>query len=166
MTKPQQLMEQKHYEFIKKQVDDGYLVVRSDKEISTIGRVTWEAAWDQAWQARGKVLLEAGVEFDEDAMFAWIEETMRTKNIIVGAPQIARWQHNLLTLHYEARIAKLEAEKDAVIEKLNAALDSVDDHIRKMRVEGLIDMKEMCRALKTISDKMPELAELEKGDKV
>lgn len=40
---------------------------------------------------------------------------------------------------------------------LDKALDKIDDHIRIMRVEGLIDMKEMCRALKVLSDNLPDL---------
>lgn len=36
----------------------------------------------------------------------------------------------------------------------DTALESIDNHIRQMRTEGIIDMKEMIRALKVISDSL------------
>lgn len=35
---------------------------------------------------------------------------------------------------------------------LDLTLNAIDDHIRKMRVDGIIDMKQMIAALKVISD--------------
>jgi hypothetical protein len=40
----------------------------------------------------------------------------------------------------------------AKVERLETTLDAIDNHIRQMRVDGIIDMKQMCVALKVISD--------------
>lgn len=40
------------------------------------------------------------------------------------------------------------------IEKLNKCLNAIDDHLRKMRVDKIITMDEMIRALKVISDNL------------
>lgn len=39
-------------------------------------------------------------------------------------------------------------------EKLNKCLNAIDDHLRKMRVDKIITMDEMIRALKVISDNL------------
>jgi hypothetical protein len=41
---------------------------------------------------------------------------------------------------------------EARCEKYEKALNNIDDHIRQMYVDKIIDMKEMVRALKVISD--------------
>lgn len=55
--------------------------------------------------------------------------------------------------NYQAALAEAVEREKVLVE----ALDKIDDHIRIMRVEGIIDMKEMSRALKVLSDNLPDL---------
>lgn len=46
------------------------------------------------------------------------------------------------------------AEHEKLMAPLNKCLNAIDDHLRKMRVDKIITMDEMIRALKVISDNL------------
>jgi len=48
------------------------------------------------------------------------------------------------------------AEHEKLMAPLNKSLDAIDDHIRQMRVDGIITMEQMIKALKVISDNLKE----------
>lgn len=99
MSVNQQLMEQMAEKFV------------HDKPDSSFTKVFEKLAFKEGWQARDKVLLEAGVQLDMfDVVAANEDYCLNLKadsepSFIAGA----RYQHNLLTIHYEARLAKLKA---------------------------------------------------------
>lgn len=106
MTKPQQLMEQMAESYIGLHPEDAYLAAQQ--------------GYRDGWQARDKVLLESAVEFDEPLALLVSKDQGYISNPLSRREAFqdgARWQHNLLTLHYEARIAKLESEKAELLAK-------------------------------------------------
>jgi predicted nuclease with TOPRIM domain len=92
--------------------------------------------------------------FNEDPHIKQTEEVWTTHAIEYKAYQSLKAENERLYKSLKAENERLYKSLKAENERLYKTLDKIDDHIRKLRVVGILSMPDMIASLKIISDSL------------